>query len=351
MTSDRREPGMTPDRRDTEAYLVIGLIGLLAVLAYFVLSPFLYYLLGAVVLAYITYPLYERIHEAVGNDSVSALLAILILLLVAVVPTLFMAEQVLSQGRAALVGVGTSTPAYIDTADLEAQILELTGESVDIDAAIRNAFVEAGQIVSGEIPNVISTLLDALIGLSVMAMTLYYLFKEGPTVVAEGGKLIPLSGARKEKLLADLESMSDAVLRGHLFTAAVQGVLAGIGLWAVGIPNAIFWTFVMIILGLIPLIGSFLVWGPAGIYLAVLKGEPIAGVALLIYGGILMSVVDNVVRAGVVGKRGRIHPLLVILGVIGGIAVFGLLGIILGPLVLGFLVVLLELYQKDFAQR
>lgn len=334
-----------------EMYLLWGLIGIFVILSYLLLAPFIYYLIGAVVLVYISYPLYQRIEDAVRNDSVAAFLAIILLLLVAVIPTLFTAQRVVSQGRSALVGVGTSTTAVIDTAELEQTVLELTGETVDIEKAIRDAFVEAGRIVSGSAPGLISTVFDTLIGISLMGLTMYYLFKEGPALLDRVKELTPLSGEREEKLLTALDEMAEAVLLGHLLTAAAQGIIAGIGLWAVGIPNVVFWTFAMIILGLIPLVGTLPVWGGAALYLVFITGETAAGVGLAIYGLVVVGVTDNLVRAKLVGAHGTIHPLLVIIGVIGGISLFGMLGVVLGPLVLGFLVILLELYKADFAEN
>ncbi|MDY6761729.1 MAG: AI-2E family transporter [Candidatus Nanohaloarchaea archaeon] len=335
---------------DRQLYLVGGLIAAFAVLSYLLVAPFLYYLIGGIVLVYITYPLYRQVAARVGTETGAAVLTILVLLLVAVVPTIFTAQKAILQGQGALAAVGTSTTELVDTSSLEATILEMTGKDVNIEAAVQDAFIDAGRMISGELPGLLSTVFGLAVGLFVMVITMFYLFRQGPAIVDGVRAVIPLQEDREDHLVAELDRMSEAVLLGHLVTAVIQGVLAGIGLWLTGVPDVFFWTFVMVLLGIIPLVGNFLVWGPAAVYLAVLENSLVAGIALAVYGLLIVTVVDNLVRARVVGQRGRIHPLLVIVGVLGGLQMFGVLGVVLGPLVLGFFVSLLRVYRDDFVQ-
>ncbi|MFB6265815.1 MAG: AI-2E family transporter, partial [Candidatus Nanohaloarchaea archaeon] len=212
-------------------------------------------------------------------------------------------------------------------------------------------FVEAGNLFSARLPGIISTALDAMVGLFVTAFTMYYLFKDGDTMLESVKGMVPLEEDREDHLVEEIDRMSKAILYGHVLVSVVQGIIAGIGLWIFGIPDVIFWTFVMIVLGLIPLIGNFLVWGPAGLYLIFIRSEPLMGAGLLLYSTVILSFTDNIVRAKVVGERGNIHPLVVMVGVIGGIPMFGLLGVVLGPLVLGFFTSLLRVYREDFLQN
>ncbi|MFB6294707.1 MAG: AI-2E family transporter [Candidatus Nanohaloarchaea archaeon] len=335
---------------DRQLYLIGALIAAFAVLSYLLIAPFLYYIIGGILLVYIAYPLYQRIADQVGTATGAAVLTILLLLLVAVVPTIFTAQKAIVQGQGALAAVGTSTTELIDTSELEAAILEWTGEEVNLEAAVRDAFVDAGRLLSGELPGIISTVFGLVVGLFVMVITMFYLFRQGPEILQGAREVVPLAEEREQHLVDELDRMSQAVLLGHLVTAVIQGVLAGIGLWLTGVPDVFFWTFVMVLLGIIPLLGNFLVWGPAAVWLVVLEGNVVAGVALLVYGVFIVTVVDNVVRARVVGQRGRIHPLLVIVGVLGGLPMFGVLGVVLGPLVLGFFMSLLRVFRDDFVQ-
>lgn len=334
------------ERERLQMYFFLGLIAVFAILSYMLVAPYVFYLIGAVLLVYIAYPLYEQV-EARTDERVAAGITILVLLVAAVLPTIWLAGEVVTQGNRALVSVGTQASEFIELDRFETEVARFTGEQVDVERTVREAFVTAGNLVSTELPGIISTVVDALIGVFLMGITMYYLFKDGPALVASVRDLVPLEEYQEGELVDELDRMAEAILVGHLLTAAVQGVVAGAGLYIVGIPNAVFWTFIMIVLGLIPLVGNFLVWGPAGIYL-VATGSPVAGVGLLVYATVTMVALDNLVRARVVGKRSDIHPLLVMIGVIGGLPMFGMLGVVLGPLLLGFFTTLLGVYREDF---
>ncbi|MCJ7479097.1 MAG: AI-2E family transporter [Candidatus Nanohaloarchaeota archaeon QJJ-7] len=339
---------MALESEDVKFYFFLLILVVLGALSYMLVAPYIYYIIGAVVLVYITHPLYRRLQRSIGNRTVSSILSMFTLSVVAVIPTIYLADQIVIQGRTALITLSTGAIDHIETSALELQIEQLTGYVVNIDAVLNDALVDASTLFSAELPGIITSALDATIGLFVMAITMYYLFKEGEELLDGLKEIMPLDDELEDKMVVELDRMSKAVLFGHVLVSVVQGILAGIGLWLFGIPNVVFWTFVMIVLGLIPLIGNFLVWGPAGLYLIFMDSEPLLGLGLLVYGTIIVGLSDNILRAHVVGKRGNIHPLLVMIGVIGGLPMFGLLGVVLGPLVLGFFVSLLRVYREDF---
>ncbi len=339
---------MAISKDDFQLYFLLALIGTFAVLSFVVFLPYLLYIIGGIILVYISYPLYKRIQLTLHNKSVAAAICIVILLLATVIPMLFLVWTTVLQAQVLLTQVGTELPQFIDTTALEVQIQQITGQPVDIDEVIRSTAVDIANSLSTELPGLIQTAADVIIGIVLMGFTMYYLFKDGDHLIHSVTHLLPLRATHKETLLAEADRMAEAILVGHLLTAAIQGIIAGIGLLIVGIPNVIFWTFVMILLGLVPIIGSFVVWGPAGAYLIFVKADPLAGAALLLYGATVVSFTDNIVRAKFVESRANIHPLVVLIGVIGAIPVFGLLGVVLGPLILGFFIALLRVYSTDF---
>ncbi|MFB6265645.1 MAG: AI-2E family transporter, partial [Candidatus Nanohaloarchaea archaeon] len=233
-------------------YFFFGLIGVFGILSYLLVAPYLYYMIGAAVLVYVTYPLYRKLEKHIGNEMVASLLAILVLTVLAVLPTIYLADQVVLQGRQALKGVGTEVFDHLDTSAIENTVRRVTGFEVDLDRVVRDAFVRAGNMLSARLPGIITTAFDAMVGMFVMALTMYYLFKEGPKILDELKEIVPLSSEREDTLITELDRMSKAVLYGHVLVSVIQGVIAGIGLWIFGIPNVVFWTFIMIVLGLIP---------------------------------------------------------------------------------------------------
>ncbi len=339
---------MALDRETLEPYFLLGLIGIFGILSFLLISPFMFYVLAAIVLVYIADPLHDRVEAVAGNANLAAGLSLLLMLVALVVPTLVLTDMVMQEGENALATVGDRAGDYINTTRAEALYLEVTGDELDVDASIRSAFGQAGTMLSDGIPGLIQTVFDALIGIFVLAVTMFYLFRDGDDLLAAVRHMTPLKPAQKDRLLTELDQMSEAILLGHLLTSTVQAGIAGVGLWLVGIENVVFWTFVMVVLGLIPLIGNFVVWFPAGLFLVFIQNRPVAGIALLAYCGVTLTAADNLVRMKVVSGRSTIHPLLVMIGVIGGLPMFGLLGVVLGPLVLGFFASLLTVYREEF---
>jgi len=139
------------------------------------------------------------------------------------------------------------------------------------------------------------------------------------------------------------------VLIGHVLVAVIQGVIAGVGLTLVGIPNAVFWTFVMVLLALIPLIGTFAVWAPASAYLA-WTGNTTPAVALFVYGVFVVGISDEYLRPVLVNRYAKLGPSVIIVGVLGGLTVFGFMGIFVGPIIVGSLKAAIEVYDDHYGR-
>ena len=137
-----------------------------------------------------------------------------------------------------------------------------------------------------------------------------------------------------------------------IVTAFVHGAIASLGFWIFGIESRILWGLVTVIVSILPFLGAAIIWLPAAIYKLVI-GETFNGVGILLYGILIVSTIDNIIRPGIVGSRAKIHPTLVFLGVLGGIEIFGFLGIIIGPLILSILTIFFDLYivEKAYDKR
>ena len=135
-----------------------------------------------------------------------------------------------------------------------------------------------------------------------------------------------------------------ASVYGVLAIAVIQGTLGGLAFWALGVPSAIVWGVVMTFLSMIPMLGAFLVWVPAAIYLA-LTGHYVKAIFLVVWGTLVIGMIDNFLRPKLVGGRTRLHELLIFFAVLGGLQVFGVLGIVLGPVVLALAMSLIEVFR------
>jgi len=131
--------------------------------------------------------------------------------------------------------------------------------------------------------------------------------------------------------------------------AALQGALLGIAFWIAGLPNGLFWSVVTMALAILPVVGSGMVWGPAAVVL-IMQGRPAAGVLLIVWGVVVVGSVDNFIRPLIYRRFSAIHPLITLVGAIGGVSYFGLLGLLIGPLALSYFFELIRMYREEYLE-
>jgi predicted PurR-regulated permease PerM len=188
-----------------------------------------------------------------------------------------------------------------------------------------------------------------LLGLFVMFFVMYYGFREGEYFVERIRQLLPLEPSLKESLFYELRTITQAVLYGQVMTALIQGSLGAIGLLIFGVSNWLFWGAIMIVTSFIPMIGTPIVWVPAGLSL-ILGGATARGIGLLIFGATIVMNIDNFLRPRLMSGRTKIHPVLILIGVMGGLKVFGFVGLLVGPLILALLVAFVKFYEHAYLQ-
>lgn len=189
-----------------------------------------------------------------------------------------------------------------------------------------------------------------MVGLFIMFFVMYYGFRDGEGFIKRIRDLLPLEPALKESLFYEVRTITQAVLYGQVMTALIQGTLGGIGLLIFGISNWLFWGAIMIIMAFLPLLGTPLIWVPAAVS-QILDGETARGVGLLIYGSTIVMNIDNVLRPRLMSGRTKVHPVLILLGVLGGLKIFGFIGMLVGPLILAVLVAFTKFYEQAYLHR
>jgi predicted PurR-regulated permease PerM len=180
--------------------------------------------------------------------------------------------------------------------------------------------------------------------------SLYYLFKDDDKIIKKIMQLSPLKDKEDRKLLENFNSISKATLKGSLVIAIIQGILTGFLFWITGIPSPVLWALVTTIVSLIPLLGSALIWLPAG-FIMLFLGNFWQAIVIFAFGATVISLIDNILRPKLVGDQTSLHPILVFLSTLGGIALFGITGILLGPVFIVFFVTLLDIYQSEFKKE
>lgn len=332
---------------DRARVLVVTLAGILILLAALLVRPFLEFFLLAVLLAYPLRPLQERFEGRLGPRLTAGSLVVGATLAI-VLPVLWLLRIVIREGTAFLDRV---REGEITFAELEAQIHDTTGREVDLLESAQQFLQETGiGTVNGAL-GLFGRLTGLLIGVALTMFLLYYFLKDAERFNRWLRATAPLPDRIYDDLRTEFDDVVWAVLASHVLIAVFQGVVAGIGLLVLGIPNAVFWTAAMIFLAVLPIIGSFLVWGPASVYLLA-AGEPLAGTVLFVYGAIVVSFCDDFLRPVVIDRytETRLNPSAIIVGILGGVYLLGFIGIFFGPVLIGSLRAVLDVYRREYVQ-
>ena len=320
---------------------LLVLLAFLLFVSGMMLQPFLGYVLGATILAFMLMPVQDRLSTHIGS-ALSALVLIVLTLAAVILPFALIVRNVAKDAEDIIVYLDDNAQS-LDLDKWEAMIRDTTGIIVNLEQEARRALNTFASVTLGGLPNVLNVISGIAVGFSILIFTLYYLLKDGNNFVKYVEGVVPLPKKMVNDLLSKTYCTTWAVIKNHVFIAVLQGLVAGVGLWITSVPNFVFWTFVMILMAFVPIVGTFLVWGPAAVHLAI-TSKPVEGLVLARYGLVVVALTDNVLRAAIVNEGVELHPAVILIGVVGGVYVFGAPGLLLGPVIFGILKAVLEVF-------
>lgn len=347
---------MTSDRSVHTFYLV--LLAASGFFSLYILRSFLITLAVAAVAAVVLYPVYRRMYASVrGRDSLAALLTILIACVCVIGPLLFIGSRVVSEAYDVYVSVrtqATATDLGLVGADLARQLETfLPGAGAYAISFSENigAYAQKGAgLLAGSLAAIFSGVTGFAASLFIFFLALYGFLVRGASLLRGAVEASPLGEKDTRMLLAKTEQATTALVRGTLGTALIQGIVASIGFLIFGVPNAILWGMVTALAALIPGIGTMLVLIPAILYLWVFVGAP-AALGLTAWGVIAVGSIDNIVGPRLSGSGTNLNLLMTLLSVFGGIALFGVAGIVLGPLAVSITYAIFTMYRTTYLTR
>lgn len=320
------------------AQVLIFAVG--AVVAY-AIAPYASGLLGAAILYVIGAPIHKRLARFAGAHGAAALVLILLGGLI-VLPGAWLINLVIAQAPIILTNLQESTV-------LE-RLSALRIDGVDLGAQIASASGALVSWISGHALGFFGSATRSVLNLVIAFFALYYLLISASTAWRWVAAFLPFSNESNEQLRLRFTSITEAMLLGTALTAVLQGALIGFGFWIVGIPNAVFWGVITAFASILPVLGSALVWLPGVIYL-LLQQRFGAAIALLVIGGLLASNLDNVVRPVVYRRVSDVHPLTTLVGAFAGVSLFGLVGLLLGPLAITYFFELINIYEQEYGPK
>ncbi|MBK7701543.1 MAG: AI-2E family transporter [bacterium] len=333
------------------------LLLVIAVTALFgrMLKSFLMSILLAAIFAGLARPLYNRLLTWMrGRKVLASLTTLLIVFLVVAVPLGAVLGVVASQ---ALRISETAIPwaqQRLAEPDAMARLLASMPFQAQIEPYREQLLTKAGEVVGSagamlfqSVSAMTRGTINALLQLFVMLYCMYFFLMDGPSMLRNVIWYLPLQEKDERRLLERFTSVTRATLKGTLLIGVAQGVLAGLAFAVAGIEGAVFWGTVMIVTSVIPGVGAGLVWVPAVLVLLV-TGETARGLLLAAFCGLVVSSIDNLLRPRLVGHDTQLHELLIFFGTVGGLLLFGMAGFIVGPVVAGLFVSVLDIYGSAF---
>ena len=344
---------MTKDRY-RKVFLLFLVIGISAAFAA-MLRPFLLTLLMAAVFSGLVYPLYAQLKRGLGEHAGLASAFTLVLLLVLVVaPLVGMIGVVVNQAIRVTSSVRPVVDRMVNEPTYLGQQLERIPFIERVEPYREQILTSAGEAV-GAIGNfIIGWLGDTtrgtvtfVIHVFLLLYSMFFLLIDGPRMLAAILRHLPLREEEKEQMKDRFLSVTRATIKGTIVIGIIQGSMSGAAFWAAGIPDALFWTVIMIVLAIIPVIGAALVWVPACIILLA-TGEVLTAVLLAAFCSLVVGSVDNVLRPRLVGRDTKMHDLLILFSTLGGLMTFGPVGFIAGPVLAGLFVSSWEIFGRAY---
>lgn len=301
-------------------YLVLLFFVAAIYLIFLLIRPFISVLLGSAILAYAFYPLHKRLENIFKKPTVAATITTASIFLIIILPLIFILNVLTIESLSAyqvLRGYDYSSLNFF----FDEKFSQFLGEIVN---KVLSFFVDTSS-------KIVLTIPALALNFFLLFFVIYYLLKDSDSIKSHVKNYLFLKN--KDIVYNKFDRLTKALIYGTILIAVIQGILGGIGFAIFGIPSPILWGFAMGIASFIPIVGTAIVWVPAAIFKLV-QGDIFSGIALLIFGAIVVGSADNIIRPYFVSSKAKVHPAIILLGVLGGLKLFGFTGIIIGPLAL-----------------
>jgi predicted PurR-regulated permease PerM len=330
------------------ALVAVTLIALY--LCWRILQPFIEVLLWALVLVIVFYPVHRRIVARTKSPGWSAVISCLLVIAIILLPLSLITLAVVKEVSGVAQTLQANSETLLDpNSPVTGPLLRWLGQYVDIEQLRSQQFIvdrvkNMGGIIANRTLGFVGGVVGAVVETFFVIFTMYYLFRDGDRLSLALSSSLPLAEKNSEEIFLRTREVISASVYGVLVIATIQGALGGLAFWALGLPSPLLWGVVMIFMSMIPMAGAFVVWVPAAIYL-IATGEWGKAIALAVWGTIVIGTVDNFLRPKLVGEKTRLHELLIFFSVLGGLQFFGILGLVLGPVVVAITLALLDVFR------
>lgn len=334
-----------PEHTEHKKYAFLAIFLILAYLTYLVIKPFLTYAVLGLTLTIAAFPLYEWINKRLQRKVPSSIVTMVIIILIIVIPMFLILSSLVNETIQFFSGL--STQKIISATQ---SFSEYLGANVNLDEFIRQAVRGLSDFAIGSSTKLLNSLSNMTIGIVIMFAVMFFGFIEGKEWADYAKAFLPFKDDRKESFIKKVKKVINIVILGDLLIAAIQGFLGGLIFFFMGIPNPVFWGFVMGLFAFLPFVGAPLVWIPV-VIIKLFNGEIISSIVMVLYFSVIVGSFDYLFKPKIISDGSKIHPLSAIIGVFGGLKLFGFTGILLGPLITSLFEVIILFYYEDYVKE
>jgi predicted PurR-regulated permease PerM len=320
-------------------------------------APFLSAVIWAAIIVVILHPLYTRMLRLTrGRRDLAAGIMTFFTVILVVGPAVLLFALLTAQvvDLFTVVAEFVQSGRFLDlwnrfkTSSAGAILSHPSLAELDLKAHLIKSLGDLSEGMAGQLGLLLKNTLLAVLNLLIMLFVTFFFFRDGKTYAEELVEILPFPKIHKKSLMEKLGNTFSAVLNGLFLVALLQGFMTGLGFLVFGVPFGVFWGFLATIAALLPVGGTALIWIPGAIYLFV-KGATLKALLLAVWGAVFVSTPDNILKPILIGKKAKIPTFFLFLGILGGIQVYGILGVLFGPMVITLLTAFLQIYREEYA--
>lgn len=331
------------------------LLGIIILLSLYILYTLRFYAVGIIfsfIFAFLFSGLYDRILRRIKKPWIASGIVIAVIGLVLILPSVYLFYAVFSEANSMVRSIDSPTILSWVT-EYKAFLEQSLGVSISASekmSVVQFVSSKVFPLFQNLIPFFFSKISNIGVQVLITAFLVFYILINKKELIRKVREFMPFSAKNTDFILEETARNTRALVIGQGLIALIQGIVGAVGFLIFGIESVFFWGFVMALFSFIPYVGSFLIWCPAGIILLI-KGDYFNGLGILLWGFLVVSNIDNLIRPKLVSSLGRIHPLVVLLGVIIGINEFSIAGIVIGPLMISVLVLLAKAFNEEYVTK
>jgi len=318
---------------------------ILVILAFFLIRNYIAVILAAAVLAYILHWPYNKFKKLIKNDNLAAAIIVIIVVIALAVFFYFVAQNAIKEAFNLYLSI-QKLDTYQVINNFIGKIFGNPQLSNQISLAVQRAVTTVTNQFITMTGDIATKIPELVFQFFILLFLTFYFLKDGGKIVSSIRKVLPFDSKTNEKFIDRSKNIVAGTIWGMIIIGIIQGIVAGIGFYLFHAPSPLFFTLIAIFLAILPFIGPWLVWAPVGLAM-IAGGHLVNGLLLMIFGLLVVGTIDNIVRPLVVGKYGKINPAIALIGMLGGLALIGPIGLIVGPIILEYLIMLIDAYRES----